>query len=682
MVQYYYDKHNINEFWDTQDVNSIDTEIIIENTETKTSVSGDRYEDFYPDVYSTCMFEDNYDVVVDFSKGSYDSYKLDINGNCVEVINSDTINAKLNVDVGDKLYDYENGVLVEYELKDYLLKNYGAGSIIDYKLDSMIVTRLNEIELLDEYTIYLNQEKGTYIETVVADDGTYPEDGVQNGYWWVKTTKPEVTLDAIGNKFIDEGQTLSFTTTASIDGTSTITFTVNNLPNGASYDSSGNFNWDTDYYDEGTYDVTFTATANGTTDSETITITVNHVDIEPSLDSIGNKSVDENNNLNFQVRVTDPDDVGYTLSANGLPSGANFDTVTGEFDWTPTYMQSGSYNITFEITYTANSTTNTDSETITVTVNEIHQPPNNRSPDTNTETNNRQPYFEFVLPANDESDSLKYHAKFRISTTSDMNNLIIDYDSKDDQSQWELWDGSQWVTFPSGGVNPDSKIRVKPDFALQYGFLYWNCASWETNYGYGLNTSTWKINILISTNKPYVLTIEGTEYNAYSINVSETSNGEVGSIDFVLNNQDGTANTNINYNDTILLAVNDKLGNQEQFKGIIRDKNPEGKILNISAITGDGILSERRVKQNYSGQDIGLTQKQIIDNYCSPLSSNNINTTGITATIKAKDKTPLKIFEEIRRQFGIFYFVDANWDVNTYFLSEIGSSVVTVRHGD
>ena len=40
---------------------------------------------------------------------------------------------------------------------------------------------LSAIEICD----YTNS-KGAYLSTIEAEDGTYPDDGVQGGYWWVK----------------------------------------------------------------------------------------------------------------------------------------------------------------------------------------------------------------------------------------------------------------------------------------------------------------------------------------------------------------------------------------------------------------------------------------------------------------------------------------------------------------
>ncbi|MDW7710942.1 MAG: Ig-like domain-containing protein, partial [Deferrisomatales bacterium] len=115
--------------------------------------------------------------------------------------------------------------------------------------------------------------------------------------------------------------------------------------------------------------VTFTATANGLTDSETITITVTNVDRPPVLAPIGNKTMPEGQLLSFTVSASDPDGDPVTLSAAPLPTGATF--LGGTFSWTPNFTQSGSYQVTF--TATANGLT--DSETITITVTNVNRAP-------------------------------------------------------------------------------------------------------------------------------------------------------------------------------------------------------------------------------------------------------------------------------------------------------------------
>ena len=86
----------------------------------------------------------------------------------------------------------------------------------------------------------------------------------------------------------------------------------------------------------------------------------------PVLDAIGNRSVNEGQLLTFTVTASDPDGDALTYSASNLPSGANFNTTTHVFSWTPAYGQAGSYpNVHFAVTDGSLS----DSEDITITVN-------------------------------------------------------------------------------------------------------------------------------------------------------------------------------------------------------------------------------------------------------------------------------------------------------------------------
>ena len=105
-----------------------------------------------------------------------------------------------------------------------------------------------------------------------------------------------------------------------------------------------------------------TVTSN-TTNSPTLT------NIVPVLAAIGNKSVNELALLTFTTSATDGD-VGDTLTygASNLPTGATFNTTTRVFSWTPTYAQAGTYNtVTFNVT----DGTDSDSEVITITVNNV-----------------------------------------------------------------------------------------------------------------------------------------------------------------------------------------------------------------------------------------------------------------------------------------------------------------------
>jgi hypothetical protein len=95
----------------------------------------------------------------------------------------------------------------------------------------------------------------------------------------------------------------------------------------------------------------------------------------PVLAAIGSKNVDENQNLAFEVSATDEDETIPELTAEDNPSGASFldnEDGTGDFDWTPSYSQSGVYNVRF----IASDGTYADTEIVEITVDNVEPPPN------------------------------------------------------------------------------------------------------------------------------------------------------------------------------------------------------------------------------------------------------------------------------------------------------------------
>ena len=147
--------------------------------------------------------------------------------------------------------------------------------------------------------------------------------------------------------------------------------------------STGAFSWTPSEGQGGlTPSVTVTVTDNGTgnlTDSETFTITVGDINVAPVLAAIGNQAVNEGATLSFTASATDADLPGQTLSysldAASIALGMSIDTNTGVFSWTPTEAQGGTAP-SVTITVTDNGAGNlTDSETFTITVNEINTAP-------------------------------------------------------------------------------------------------------------------------------------------------------------------------------------------------------------------------------------------------------------------------------------------------------------------
>ncbi len=146
------------------------------------------------------------------------------------------------------------------------------------------------------------------------------------------------------------------------------------LPTGAGFtdngDGSGSFTWTPTYLQSGVYEIWFYATDDSSAvDSGLFTITVNDAgNQQPVLAAIGDRTVTENANLNFDISATDIESIP-SLTTSTLPSGAGFTDNgdgTGTFDWTPMYPSAGDYDI---MVYASDDSLAIDSEQITITVN-------------------------------------------------------------------------------------------------------------------------------------------------------------------------------------------------------------------------------------------------------------------------------------------------------------------------
>lgn len=80
-------------------------------------------------------------------------------------------------------------------------------------------------------------------------------------------------------------------------------------------------------------------------------INVNFQNSAPVLNAIGTQTVNESSLLTFTISGYDYNGDVLTYSASGLPlsAGAVFNPATQTFSWTPTFAQSGSYNVTFSV---------------------------------------------------------------------------------------------------------------------------------------------------------------------------------------------------------------------------------------------------------------------------------------------------------------------------------------------
>ncbi|HNL88276.1 MAG TPA: putative Ig domain-containing protein, partial [Nitrospira sp.] len=185
-------------------------------------------------------------------------------------------------------------------------------------------------------------------------------------------------LAPIGNRSVNEGTELRFAVSASDTDVPSqpLVYSAAGLPVGATFDpATREFAWTpTEGQGPGVHQVTFSVTDGVATTSETITITVSEVNASPLLAPVGDRNVVEGAELRFTVDAADADIPIQALvyTASGLPQGANFNTATREFTWTPNESQGpGIYHVTFSVTDGFVSS----SETIAITVTDVNAAP-------------------------------------------------------------------------------------------------------------------------------------------------------------------------------------------------------------------------------------------------------------------------------------------------------------------
>ncbi|MHB9005112.1 MAG: tandem-95 repeat protein, partial [Coriobacteriia bacterium] len=196
-------------------------------------------------------------------------------------------------------------------------------------------------------------------------------------------TTVAITVNSINDNPVANSQTVTteedtpliITLTASDVDEDTLIYSIETEPNHGSLSSvSGNkttYTQDPDYVGSDSFEF---KVYDGHTYSpvSTVNITITPFNDPPVLDPIGDSSINELENLSFTVTATDPEGLDLTYSLNSEPTGATIDSSSGVFNWTPTEGQ-GPGIYTFSIF--VNDESKTDSEEITVTVNEVNVAP-------------------------------------------------------------------------------------------------------------------------------------------------------------------------------------------------------------------------------------------------------------------------------------------------------------------
>jgi hypothetical protein len=194
---------------------------------------------------------------------------------------------------------------------------------------------------------------GTYTATLnVRDSGSGDANAIERDSitftFNVRGANEAPVLQPIGTLNVAELATLDVLITANDPDGDGLTFTASNLPQGAMLDPvTGRLTFTPNQFQAGIYDdIIISVTDGHKTASETISIVVANTNRAPTFLQTPTQRGRETTELTFRLLAADVDNesVRFQLQS-ALPAGARFNSTTGEFNWTPSYTQAGSYTL-------------------------------------------------------------------------------------------------------------------------------------------------------------------------------------------------------------------------------------------------------------------------------------------------------------------------------------------------
>jgi VCBS repeat-containing protein len=218
--------------------------------------------------------------------------------------------------------------------------------------------------------------------TYRANDGTTNIGAATANITVFIVNNPPTFTSTPPNRTINELTTLSVTNPATDSDLppQTITYQLLSPPTGATIDSNAVITWTpTEAQGPGNYIISTIATDNGAppkSATNSFSVTVNEVNSPPVLPAQTNRTINELTLMTVVDTATDPDLPANVLTYSFLdaPTGAAISS-TGVITWTPTEAQGPSTN-TFTIRVVDNGTPPlSDTNTFTVTVNEVNSAP-------------------------------------------------------------------------------------------------------------------------------------------------------------------------------------------------------------------------------------------------------------------------------------------------------------------
>ncbi len=211
------------------------------------------------------------------------------------------------------------------------------------------VCRVTDLQTTHWWSFVYNRNDPLFGEVVRSLNSMYKQ---------VPGNNPPV-LNPIGNRVVNEGQSLVFAVSASDPDGDPVKIDTGNiapLPSGAVF--SGNvFSWTPNFNQAGIYTVTFYARDPfGFFDSEQITITV----LDAPGVAAGNQPpvfvstpvtvADLDVQYRYDADAVDPDNDALVFSLERAPSGMTINPVTGLVTWIPSRSQEGRHEIVIAVT--------------------------------------------------------------------------------------------------------------------------------------------------------------------------------------------------------------------------------------------------------------------------------------------------------------------------------------------
>jgi len=331
------------------------------------------------------------------------------------------------------------------------------------------------------------------------------------------TIGPQTITEGVVPEFtINEEVLLEFTVTAiDPDVDDILTYAVGYpLPNGASFDSNTRtFSWTPHYGDAGSYKVTFIITDNGEPPinvSKKVNITVGNLNHQPEFDQIEDLTVNEGELLEFTIVATDQDEDNLTYSLDStLPAGADFDLNTRTFKWTPGYdYVSNKDSREIELRFKVDDGEEYDSLVVTITINDVNQPPVFDQIEDWEVAINEGELLEFTIEATDpDEDNLIYSVDPEPPAGADFDpntgifswkpgyDYVSNKNSKEIKREFRVNDGQYWdfmnMTITIYDVNQPPVLQIEAQTVKQGELLEFTIEAIdpdEDNLTYSVNS--------------------------------------------------------------------------------------------------------------------------------------------------------------------------------------------------